>query len=474
MPAPDLPVHPEQAPRLSAKGGLRLREDTLYTNHKGEEKKSIRKRADKALDKLQEVLPRVLEADEVVLYVARVQAPVSTFEQLGFGWYIYYVTATALVFTNRRLLRFLLKGDGTWKQSLRGVRWGDITEAKVKGWLFNPTLRLKYRNGKNESYWRLHRDDAKKIKTLLAVLLPAGVGEATSAEAMVSLCPDCLAALTPGLYQCNQCTLTFKDERTMIRCSLLLPGGGYFYGGHVFLGVGDFIVETLLSAWVVVWLLVALGFPEPGLGPLEPAATPKQALFVAAIIAALLALEKWFTVHHGRRFVRDFIPAREATTSVRWPLYGLVSILAVLLLVWAFLPKEEVVAQVAPDLLVTEAHFGLFGSNQAGNTVFAPGTVVPRVEGQQYGWVLRVKTPRQKVKWREEILARAGLEEAVAGESSAGPREKQLAVNEGETAPQGGVLGSVWTVGLDNSPGTYKLLVYVDDVLVRTFAFKLK
>lgn len=311
MPLPDLAIHPEQLPRQMTQGGIRVREDTLYSDQRGKEKKAIRKRATKALEKLQEPLSKLLEPDEVVLYVARAQAPASWFEQFTFGWVIYYLTGTMLVFTNRRLLHFLIKSNGTWKRSLRSVRWGDVAEAKIGGFLLRRTLELRYRNGKKDLYWGLRGDDGKKIKVLLAVLLPVAAGEASAAQEMIPLCPNCHAALTAGVYRCGQCFLDFKDETTMVRRSLFFPGGGYFYTGNRFLGVLDFVVEGYLSLLVLVLLLYWLGLysgmpPDPGEERLERA----SALISACLFGVFLAIEKYMTIHHCRRFVREFIPAK--------------------------------------------------------------------------------------------------------------------------------------------------------------------
>ena len=97
----------------------------------------------------------------------------------------------------------------------------------------------------------------------------------------------------------------------MVRRSLIVPGGGYFYTGHWFLGVGDFIVEAYLLIMVVVLAATAAGLitdplAEPGQEPIAGAA----AWIAAGFIAAILALEKWLTVHHCRRFIREFIPLR--------------------------------------------------------------------------------------------------------------------------------------------------------------------
>jgi len=310
MPDIYFPVHPEQSSRLGSPHGVRVREDTLYTNHKGQEKSGIRKRADKALDKLQEILRKMLGPEEVVLYLARGQAPATWFEQYTLGWYIYYVTATVLVFTNRRLLLFQVQRDGSWKKSVRAVPWGDVEEAKAKGWL-SRTLRIKYRNGKKETYWGLGWGDGKKIRVLLEALSAVGAGETSAAGSIVSLCPNCLAELTPRVYECGRCKLTFKDERTMVRRSLLIPGGGYFYVGHWFPGLAGFIVEALFLYWTIMFGLAGLGIIKLALesppGQAE-ASAPVVYLFSAGFTAFIVTIAKLMTIHHCRRFIREFIP----------------------------------------------------------------------------------------------------------------------------------------------------------------------
>lgn len=310
MPAKDLWIHQNHPPQLIPHEGVPVREDCAFTNHQGEESKGVRKRAEKTLVSLQAMLSKVLEPEETVLYLARGQAPASVFEQLAFGWYIYKVTGAVLVFTNRRLLDVRIKPKGLfaqdfeWTLRLRSIRWGDLADAKVSGWL-SPALALKYRTGKKESYWKLNRGDAKKMRVLLAALLPGAATESTPAQGVVSLCPTCFAVLTPQVYQCSQCGQLFKDEKTMVRRSLLIPGGGYFYTGHTFLAVGDFVAEAYLLLLLLIFLaalLIPSDNPQSGEAPGFWAA--------AGVVAAILAVEKWGTIHHCRRFIRDFIPTK--------------------------------------------------------------------------------------------------------------------------------------------------------------------
>jgi hypothetical protein len=305
----DIQVHPQQFPRQMSLNGLRVREDTLYCNHKGEESKSIRKKAEKAIQKLEAPLQRLLQADETILYVAHAQAPVSLFEQLTLGWYTYRITKTVLVFTNRRMLHFLVNTNGTWKRSLRTVHWGDIAELKIAGAIFSRNLKLQYHSGKKETYWAVRPTDAKNIKLLAAAVLPASTGEPTAARAPQQLCPDCLAVLTPSVYTCSGCGLGFKDERTLTKLSLLIPGGGYFYVGQKLMGVGDFIVEAYLLLLLIIGAVVLILAP--------PAERTNESILLVVLIAAILAVEKWGTIHHCRRMIRDYIPKTAASSPLR-------------------------------------------------------------------------------------------------------------------------------------------------------------
>jgi len=300
-------VHPYASARLNSFSGVRIREDTLYCDHKGEAKKGIRKRAEKALDKLQEFLRRVLQPDEVVLYIARGQAPVSGLERFFMGWYAYYATGVILVLTNRRLLHFLVTRDGSWRRSLRAVSWGDMAEAKVKGWL-GTTLTLKYRDGRKEEYWGVRGQDGKVIRLVLSTALPPSGGEATATQGTVSLCPGCFTALTPGIYQCGKCSLSFKDEKTMVRRSLLIPGGGYFYCRQWFLGIGDFIAGAVLLLWILGAVLAWMEEQSrPAQASGEPS-DPTRYLVLVVFFVGIFVLERLFAIHHCRRFIREYIP----------------------------------------------------------------------------------------------------------------------------------------------------------------------
>jgi hypothetical protein len=304
VPSTQIPVHPEQSPRLSSHFGVPVREDVAFANHKGVEKGSIRKRTEQALEKLQEPLRKFLEPDEAVFYVARAQIVPSGVEQFFLGWHAMFLAPAMLVFTNRRLLHLLVERNGTWKKSLRCALWGDMEEAKAKGFL-GARLSIKYRDGRKEIYGQLA--DAKKIQLLLETLIPAAAGETSPAQSMTSLCPECRSPLTPAVYECPQCHAAFKDEKTALQRSWLIPGGGFFYTGHPFLGILHGLVELVLLCMVGYWLLVALGAVQTEPTPGEAAPDMASALVVVAMIGGILALNKWVMARVARKLVRNYI-----------------------------------------------------------------------------------------------------------------------------------------------------------------------
>jgi len=294
-------------PRLATAAGIAIREDVAFTNADGKENKKIRQRAETTLQRLQEPLRRVLQQDEAVLYVLRAQSPVSLVQQVTTGWYIYQLTQCVLVVTNRRLLQFqvepgLFSRDAwKWRSSWRMVAWGDVKDIKLSG-LLACEMYLTYLNGKKEKFWGIERKDKKKLELLLARLAPSTQGEMTSASGIVQLCPKCAAALASGIYSCASCGQRFKDEQTARIRSILIPGGGYFYTGMIWLGIVDAIVESFLLLALLALTLEAAGIVPPDAGQ-APASWG-----MVGFMLVIIAIEKWVTIYHSQHRVRDYMP----------------------------------------------------------------------------------------------------------------------------------------------------------------------
>lgn len=308
MPDARIPIYRDRSAVLGSSSGVSIREDAAYTNAKGKEKGGIRKRTERAIEKLQDHLRKVLEPEETVISVVRARLPVGFLEQFFLGWLAAVTDAGIIVLTNRRLLFFLVTRNGSWKRSVRSVRLGDIETANVETFLAK--LELRYRDGSKDQYWRLRGDDAKRLREMFAAILPASSGERSPAQRRVHLCPQCLAPLSAGSYRCANCGQNFKDEKVMIRRTWLFPGGGYFYSGHPGLGVLDFLIEAFVLIEILYLGAAGLGLVQIETNPGEAPVTTGGALVAAAMFAALLVGKKLLTVRHCRRFIREFVPVK--------------------------------------------------------------------------------------------------------------------------------------------------------------------
>jgi hypothetical protein len=304
MAAIDQPVHPGKAAQCVDRGGLSVREDTLYSDAKGNEKSSVRKRAESVIERMGDFLRRVMEPDEAIFYIARAQVMPGVLEQLFMGWLgTYSMPGVLLVLTNKRIIALRVRNSGIqnwqWDRGVRVARWGDIGSIKAKG-LFSRVLTLKLRNGEKMSYWRLTAADAKKINLLVNALQPAAAAEISSAGAMNSLCPGCLSMLVPRQYQCPNCQMQFKTENSLMWRGLLIPGGACFYVGLVPLGVLRLIGESIGLLVVLTLLVDALNS--------QNSESISSAIGALIVLVLILVFEKAIGIVHSRRIVRDFLP----------------------------------------------------------------------------------------------------------------------------------------------------------------------
>ena len=303
MPAADFRIHENQLARTETLDGVSIRSDVLYTSDTGEQKESVQKRANKILQRLCPVLQRILLPGESILYAMPARSPLSVVEQITAAWWTALLAASVLVVTNKRILFLPVKGDGSWRESVRAVHWGDLAEIQAKGLLVK-NVTFKFKNGTKSTYTNFRLADAKKLTAIASSLIPASSGEQTSAHGPVQLCPDCCGVLTERQYSCTGCGLSFKNEKTMVLRSIFLPGGGYFYTRHPLIALLPAIVETIFIVDILIILFAGLASPK---------AVPD--LFAGLLgLGIFWALETAITILHCRRYVRDFIPEKRDPT----------------------------------------------------------------------------------------------------------------------------------------------------------------
>ena len=305
MPAADIRIHNNQPAQMTAVADVSVRSDVLFTNDKGEDKKRLRSRNEKMLGKLRPALQRVLLPDETVLFVARAQSPLSILEQLTAAWWTTMLAAAVILVTNKRILFFPIERNGSWKESVRTVSWGDLQEIKPSGLLIRNVV-FKLKNGTKVTYTNVRRADAKKIAAIASAVIPNASAEHTATGMLAQLCPDCRSTLTPGQYSCPSCNLVFKNESSMILRSIFLPGGGYFYTGHPVVALVPALIEVALLLEILALLFAGLGSP-----------VTRRVVFSRLVFLAIFwGLETAVTILHCRRYIREFIPEKRDPARV--------------------------------------------------------------------------------------------------------------------------------------------------------------
>ena len=84
-----------------------------------------------------------------------------------------------------------------------------------------------------------------------------------------------------------------------MKMSIWLPGGGYFYTRHPFLGFGDFVVEAFLIFNVVLFVTQAIESGDPA------------QWFTAGFFGVALVVEKLISIYHANRYIREYIPIEQ-------------------------------------------------------------------------------------------------------------------------------------------------------------------
>jgi len=269
---------------------LPIKKEICFSNHKEEFKEKIMEGQTKILKKFVPFLKPLLEPGEEILLSVEATSPMSFFEQWTTGWMIYSLKRCVLIFTNRRMLHFPTKHNFTPKHSLSQIRYGDIEEFKLSGFL-GRVLKIEYKSGKKEKFYYIKSREFKKLKTIEPLFIkdqPSLAGERHF------LCPRCSTPLLKNIFSCPNCHLKFKNMKDAIKLSLLFPGGGYFYTGHPVLGVMDAITEGILLLGLIAHLFTAFNTME--------------SWGFALLFAAILFYEKWITIYHAKHYISEYIP----------------------------------------------------------------------------------------------------------------------------------------------------------------------
>lgn len=273
---------------------LPINSSILFTDRKGREKKSLQKNMTKLLLPFQPFLESILRPGETIQYVAHASSPSSFFELYTMGAAVVYLKRCLLVFTDQRVLHL----PATWRHKPRNIvaeiALGDINWGKKAFFGF----KFSYKDGTAETFSHMRSRDFKKIATFLPEKISGK--SPTEAKHRRHLCPRCFKPLEKDKYICMNCRLEFKNMDTAKKVSLLYPGGGYFYTGHPFLGLGDAVVELFLIVVVVTTFLEALKDSGAWVGVI--------------LFGVFLAIEKALSVYHAKHFIKEYIPLQNVAS----------------------------------------------------------------------------------------------------------------------------------------------------------------
>ena len=274
-------------------GGLSIDSATMFADHKGVHKPRIEKKQRKLAEKVT-FLKDFLEDGEQLLAITTAVSPTSFIEQMTTGFVFVYIKRCMLVFTDRRVFHIPTTTGFDYRESVAEIRYGDLESIEQKG----SRLKVAYKNGSKDLFLYVRGSERKKIRALLQagnrLASPAATGNRTH------LCPKCTHILELDRFDCPGCGKEFKNRTKARNLSLWLPGGGYFYTGHPFLGVMDAMIELLFLVIVAASLI-------------------NGEWSVAGLFGILLAVEKALTVYHANHFVKEYLPV-EAVTIHKSPM----------------------------------------------------------------------------------------------------------------------------------------------------------
>jgi len=281
----EIAAHPPTARAL----GLPVEPEILFADKRGVRKARIEKNRTHLLEKLG-FLGRFLDADERIILVTTGCSPFGVLEQMTMGaLWVVLLKRALFVFTNKRMFHIPTTANYAYRGALSQILYEDCCSLQAKGSM----LVIEYRNGRKEKFYGIPGADRAIIQRLR--LETSETDHPSDQPQRNHLCPNCTQILPTGAVTCPSCGLEFKSRTKALKYSLLVPGGGYFYTNHPFMGIGDAVVESYLLIITLAGLVVGL------LGDSE-------AMSTALLFAIVLGIEKLVTIHHSYSFLSEYIP----------------------------------------------------------------------------------------------------------------------------------------------------------------------
>ncbi len=268
---------------------LPVNKKVIFSNHKNIYKKGIEKRQRQLLVKLP-FLPPFLEPDEEVLLATTGYSQVFNRAQLFTLWLFIYLKRSLFIFTNKRIFHIPTTVKYSYRNSISQIRYSGSQLIYLKGRSLVVECKICHHKIK---FIGIRKKEKKKINAFLKTVKPDK--DASLKPQITHLCPGCTRDLIPGKYSCFHCRLKFKSKLKTMLFSLLLPGGGYFYIGHYFLGIIDLIIEGVFYYYIYNSIIGILNNAQ------------NSTLFLVLTVF-LFIMKKIISCIHASHFTDEFIP----------------------------------------------------------------------------------------------------------------------------------------------------------------------
>lgn len=272
--------------------GVPVDREKIFTNHKGVYKSRVEKRQRKLIVK-STFIKFFLHHDETIQCLTTGYSPVSAKEQMITGLAFLYFKRALFIFTEKRILHIPTRFNRSPRSAISQILFEDCARIQIKG----RALHIQYKNGRQEVFPYLGRKEKKKVRALIAKL-SLSPKEAGQLKGRVYLCPSCTHILPADSKSCGTCSLVFKSTFKTRLFSLLVPGGGYFYGRYPFVGAGAALFElALIGILAIKGMEIQIGIPIT--------------LKMMIVAALALLLEKFIMVFHTQQLLEDFVPEKK-------------------------------------------------------------------------------------------------------------------------------------------------------------------
>ncbi|HVZ93003.1 MAG TPA: hypothetical protein VG797_00690 [Phycisphaerales bacterium] len=180
-------------------------------------------------------------------------------EQYFMGIWAFVINQTIFLFTNYRVV--LVNWDG--KKKARAMMW-QIPYGRLKKYnaaVNFGSLGFKLSSGGTHKFVKVPRGDRKRLKEFMAAKLEQARTDGDVFPCHTDrdpLCPGCAAPLPPKSPSCPECLDEFVRPSTPMLFSMLLPGLGHLYLGHIALGV-MVMLGFIFFAFVMIMIVVRDG-----------------------------------------------------------------------------------------------------------------------------------------------------------------------------------------------------------------------